>query len=516
MVMTLRLHGCLVQGLCLCLGLVAVAESGAADFNIETLRELIRTRDVRTIEETLELLPTDLRANYTLVFASRSLQGATLSAPRAILYGVDGRFVVSFNGDANERGYDVLETMQFDERTNSFHFRELSFPIGGQGAQESEDNPARCVACHGRPARPIWDTPPSWPGVYGERYRTGLSKAESDGMQKFLARETESRRYRYLVGVRRFADRETYVANAHDLYNGERFEPPNARLSMLLATLNVRSIVSDLSDAPAFLPHRYVLLAAAGGDCGAVASFFPESLRSVLIRAMATYAQSSVTADAGQEAAKRFRRVDTTDGYHGGVAVSDPVALRFIAERLVGLPRQRWSLALERETHDLAAPEGSLSLEQLLFQKLTVSEPELGDLRSFRSFNATDSYCSELRRRSQRELAVFYGAGGIQRLDSADGKTAGGDELRPRLLDSCVACHTGDVGPVLPFGDSAVLGPRLAAGGYARGRLLDEILFRLTPQAGAARMPRGINPTPAEQRELEDYFLRLGQTSRAP
>jgi hypothetical protein len=101
-----------------------VAESCAADFNIDMLRELIRTPGVRTIEETLALLPTDLRANYTLVFASRSLQAATFSAPRAILYGVDGRFIVSFNGDANERGYDVLETMQFDERSN----RELRNP----------------------------------------------------------------------------------------------------------------------------------------------------------------------------------------------------------------------------------------------------------------------------------------------------------------------------------------------------------------------------------------------------
>src|ERR1700687_4174895 len=223
------------RAICLCLGVAAGSEASAADFNIDTLRGLIRTRDVRTVEESLALLPADLRTNYTLVFASRSLQGATLSAPRAILYGADGRFIVSFSGDTGE-GHDALETMQFDERSNGFHFRELTFPKGGQGVQVSEDNPPRCAACHGLPARPIWDTPPSWPGVYGERYRTGLSKAESVGMQGFLARQAEDPRYRYLIGARRFADRATYVEGAHALYNGERFEPPNARLSVLLAT----------------------------------------------------------------------------------------------------------------------------------------------------------------------------------------------------------------------------------------------------------------------------------------
>ena len=504
----------LVQVVCLCLGLAAAAEACATDFNIDTLTGLIRSRDARTVEETLALLPADLRANFTLVFDSRSLQGATLSAPRAILYGADGRFIVAFNGDTSERGYDVLETMQFDERSNSFHFRELTFPGAGQDVQVSEANPARCAACHGRPARPIWDTPPSWPGVYGERYRTGLSKAESLGIQGFLARQAENPRYRQLIGARRFADRTTYVANAHALYDGERFEPPNARLSVLLATLNVRSIVSDLSAQPAFFAHRYVLLAAAGSDCGAPVSFFPDSSRAKVTEALAAYEQSSVAAGAGQEKAKRYRRASTADGYRAGVGARDPIAFRFIAERLIGLPRQRWSLAMERGTYDLAAPDGALSLEQLLFEKLAVSEPELRDLRSFRSFTPTDAYCTELRRRSERELTAFYGATGIEHL-AARATEAVGDVPHPRLLDSCVACHTGEVGPELPFADSAALGSRLAVGAYARGRLLDEILFRLTPQAGAARMPRGINPTPAEQRELEDYFIRVAQTSAA-
>ncbi len=404
-----------VNSLCLCLGLLVAVDTRAADFTFDALAELVRSRSVATVEQALAVLPAELRANYALVFASRSLQDAAPAAPRAILYGADGRFIVTFNGDAGERGYDVLETMQFDERSNSFHFREVSFP-SAESPKVSEDNPGRCTACHGRPARPIWDTLPTWPGVYGERYRAGLSKPESIGMQAFLARQAQDPRYRYLIGARRFGDRATYVASAATLYNGQNFEPPNARLSALLATLNVRSLVADLAAQPAFAPHRYVLLAAAAGNCGDLKSFFPASMRPASAQAMADYGQSAAAAaGARQEAAKRLRRASNDESYRGGAATSDPMMLRFIAERLVGMPRQRWSLALEDGTYDLAAPEGALSLEQLLFERLAGSEPDLRELRAFRSFGATDALCAELSRRSERELTVFYGAAGSER-----------------------------------------------------------------------------------------------------
>jgi mono/diheme cytochrome c family protein len=499
---------CLLQKLYLCLALLAGADACAADFNVDVLTGLIRNRNARTVEEVLALLPSELRENYALAFASRSLQDATPSAPRAILYGGDARLIITFNGDAGKRGYDALETMQFDERSNSFHFRELSFP-SGEGVKISEDNPARCAACHGRPARPIWDSPPSWPGIYGERYRAGLSKAEAVGMTAFLARQPSDPRYRQLIGAQRFGERATYVASAHALYNGESSDPPNARLSKLLASMNVRSLVSELSSAPAFSAHRYVLLAAAGGNCGSVTSFFPGSLQSALKEAMAVYEQSSAAAASVQEAAKRRRRASSSAGYRAGVAGSDPIALRFVAEELLGFPRQRWSLALEANAFDLASPDGALSLEELFFEKLAASEPELRDLRSFRSFTTSDAYCGELRLRSERELGTFYAAAGIERLRAAGRPGAAGDTERPALLDHCIACHNGNVGPALPFGEPAALGPRLRAGGYPRGRLLDEILYRLASPAGPGRMPRDINPTQAEQHDLENYFLHL-------
>ncbi len=497
---------------CFSLALLAAARLHAADdFRFETLSGLAGARHSDNVQGALMLLPPELRANYTLVFASRSLQGATPYAPRAILFGSDARLIVTFNGDAAERGYDVLETMQFDDRTNTFHFRELSFP-SGLGAVASEDNPARCAACHGRPARPIWDALPTWPGVYGERYRAGLSKPESAGMRAFLARQASDPRYGQLIGAQRLGDRETYVAGAATRYDGDKFEPPNARLSVLLATLNVRSIVSDLSNQPAFAPHRYVMLAAAGGDCGSLSAFFPDSMRSATDGAMRAFEKASEAAGALQRTAKRNRRASIAEGYQSGVAVNDPVRLRFIAERLVGMPRQRWNLALEAETFDFASPDGALSLQQLLFEKIASAEPELRDLRSFRSFTAADAYCAELRRRSRRDLAAYYraiGSDALQRVSAAPAAAADGRAAPPGLIQHCIACHDGEVGPALPFADPAALGPRLTTGEYPHGRLLDEILYRLSPQAAAGRMPRDVNPTPAEQHDLEEYFVRL-------
>ncbi len=494
--------------------LFAAAGACASEFNVDVLAGYIQNRDVRSVEQMLALLPSDLRANYALAFASRSLQEATPSAPRAILFGSDARFIVTFNGDAGQRGYDALETMQFDERSNSFHFREVSFRSSGEGIV-SEDNPARCAACHGRPGRPIWDTPPSWPGIYGERYRAGLSKTESIGMAAFLARQASDPRYRYLIGARQLNERQTYVPSAHALYNGESFDPPNARLAKLLASMNARSLVSELAAAPAFSAHRYVLLGAAEGNCGSVTQFFPAGLQVSLRLAMADYERSSLAAGAGQQAAKRLRRASTRDAYRAGLEAADPIALRFIAEQLVGLPRQRWSLALEDGTFDLAAPEGALSLEQLFFERLAAGEPELRDLRSLRSFSATDGYCAALRGRSKRELTRFYAAAGAGQLHAGGPPIKDGALRHPPLLDHCIACHDGEVGPALPFGDPVALAPRLTAEGYAHGRLLDEILYRLAPQAGPDRMPRDVIPTPAELHELEDYFTRVA-ASRGP
>ena len=497
----------------------------AEPFGFAALRQLIETRDVRTVEGLIEALPVELRTHYSLVFASRSLQGASFAAPRAILFGDDATLVVTFNGDTNERGHDAVETMEFDPLTHQFLFREITFPTGREGGEPhfSDANPARCAACHGAPARPVWDSAPLWPGVYGERYRAGLSAIEAAGLKTFLAQQRSHPRYRGLLGAENLSHRDTYVPTSRELYNGVMPEPPNARLSMLLATLNVRSIVSEIVRAPAARAHRYVLLAAAVGGCGPLVQFYPDAPAISITDKYAAYEASAGTPRLQQAANKVRRRASDRDARHGLAVPIEAGQLRFVSEQSLGVSTRHWTLALEQGTRDLAAPESAATLDQALFEWVAASDPDLRSMAAYRSFGADDGYCAYLRRESRKALEPWYQAHPVRPATvplGVSGQQTAAEvsqaAVAPALLERCAACHRGEVGPALPFADTDALALALHREGYRRGRLLDEILYRLAPEAGVDAMPRGINITARERGEMEAYFLALASQAPAP
>jgi hypothetical protein len=472
---------------------------------------------IGSVEQYIAALPAEWRENYVLVHRSRSLQGGSYSSPRAILFGRNAEFVASFNGDPAQRGYSAVETMEFDSRSNQFLFREIQFPpvASGSGASAtvtiSEPNPARCIACHDRPARPIWDLPPSWPGVYGERYRAGLSAEEAAGMREFLGAQPAHSRYRYLLGAEAWAGRERYVRDQHAAYNGSIAEPPNERLSVLLANLNTRRILFDMAARPQFQANAYLLLAAAGSSCGSLAQFRPGASASD-DEDFARFAAAAREADKRQAAAKAVRR--TADAARYGLAAqNDLTRLRYVVERELGLSTEHWTLALERGTYDMSLPEGSISLEQALFQWLAPGDPTLRHVAAYRTFDAKDAYCEHLRNASRRALEGWNAQHplAVPAAEAARDVSAVAASTKPALLDRCILCHTGEVAPRLPFADPLALGPQLLTGDYPRGRLLDEILYRLSPKAGADSMPRGLTLDAAERRSLEQYFLALAR-----
>jgi hypothetical protein len=479
------------------------------------MRGLIESRGINSVEELIEALPADLRTHYTLVFEARGLQGASLANPRAILFGSDAQFIVTFNGDPTERGNSTVETMEFDPRNNNFQFREVQFPANRGGpVLISEANPARCVACHGQPARPVWDTPPAWPGVYGERYGAGLSAEESRGMREFLSLQPDHARYRNLIGAAAFAERDTYVSSARAVYNGVRTTSPNAQLSALLTTLNLRSIMSELASRPAFEAHRYVLLAATEGSCGSLPEYYPDSMRAAIASELRAFKQSSAATDRLQAAAIAARLSNAHGGYkRGGTAVGID-ELRFVVERSLGLTTQQWTLALERNTYDLSAPEGTQTLGQVLFEWVRVTDDDLRRLRAYRSFTGDDHYCEHLRQQSVQALEAWYT--GHPATEARMNAAQGAISSRPELLDRCASCHTGEVAHVIPFADADALAKLLAHGNYPHGRLLDEILFRLAPEAGPRSMPRGITMSAAQRRGLEEYFRALARDGATP
>ena len=498
--------------------LVAFGDVRAAEFDFESLRALVDRSGAGGVEAVVAALPEDLRSRYTLVFDSRSLQGASWSNPRAVLFGSTARLVVTFNGEPSQRGYAALETMEFIPAGNRFLFREISFAPGVSGLEVriSDPNPARCASCHGDPARPIWDAAPLWPGVYGERYGSGLSEREQQGLKEFLALEAAHPRYRHLLGAGALAERDTYVSDSHARYDGGAAEPPNARFSALLATYNVKAILTELAAQPAFSAHLDLLVAASDGGCGALEEFYPPAMRATVAAEYKEFAASGRTNDRLQTAAKSSRREGRGSARATRAASSDVTPLRYVVERDLGVSTQRWTLAFEKGSYDLSAPSGTITLAGALRAWLSRGDGALAGAAAYRTFGMEDPYCAHLRRASVDSLTFWYAnhppAESALRRPQAAAAPVNGSQ--PPLLARCAACHGGDVAPLIPFSDPAALASRLAAGGYPHGRLLDEILYRLAPEAGADRMPRGINIDSDERRALERYFIAVAAAGR--
>lgn len=174
-------------------------------FTYEDLVGLIRGQGLTRLEDVLPQLPTELRSHYALMRESRSLQFASASSPRVILFGRDARLTCAFSGDPAEPRFDTLECFQFRESERKFDFREIQFPTEANGLREvafSEPNVAAdgktaCTTCHGADPRPNWAGYSRWPGAYGEANDVlGHFGREYD---RFVDRRPTDPRYRWLV-----------------------------------------------------------------------------------------------------------------------------------------------------------------------------------------------------------------------------------------------------------------------------------------------------------------------------
>ena len=64
------------------------------------------------------------------MFKSRSLHDASYENPRVLMYGEDAKFIITFNGANNQKGYDAIETMEYNDQDKEFYYREILFPEG--------------------------------------------------------------------------------------------------------------------------------------------------------------------------------------------------------------------------------------------------------------------------------------------------------------------------------------------------------------------------------------------------
>jgi len=216
------------------------------------------------IESLLPLLPANFRSRYVLVYASRSLQGATPRHPRVIMFGLDARFILAFSGSPESKGYDLIETIEFDDRAKKFNFRSIEFPSertntvteeSALSPRISERNPSLCMSCHRQELRPNWDSYAGWPGVYGSTDDT-LPAAEKEQYQNFQNNVfMKEGRYRYFEDPGKYPEGSGYI----DYYKRNR---PNLQFNLLISRLSSQANARALKENKQLHKFRYAMLAA--------------------------------------------------------------------------------------------------------------------------------------------------------------------------------------------------------------------------------------------------------------
>ena len=441
-----------------------IASAGGYDF--AAVQSLITAGHIRSIEDLLLALPGTLRYHYALVFASRSLQEASFELPRVILYGSDARLVITFTGDPGQRGFNVLETMEFDDGTGQFRLREIEFPVDPSdtaAVRVSEPNPSRCQRCHGMPARPVWETPPLWPGAYGERYHRSLSAEEQTGLRRFLARQSTDPRYRSLLGAERFADPQTFRPSTQSSYSGTPSEPPNAALSAFLEPLVSRSIAAELTQNPRFEAYQYLLLGVSDGGCGGLNEFYPTSHWRAVRTAYSNYANATER-ESEREAAAKQLRLTPGNRQHSAAARPHPAGalnmIRFVAETELNMSTRTWTLSLEKGDYGYTpAPSALGSLRGALLTEVARRDARVKPLSEYATSADGNRYCRYLQRSSQAALehelpraglvsavatpapTVLPNPGGLRPEQLAPVTFGPHDLTPPGTVNICAGCH---------------------------------------------------------------------------
>jgi hypothetical protein len=248
--------------------------------NITDLRAILdanlRPGSPVTIEQLLPLLPREFRNGSTLIRESQSNQEGTPEAPRAILYGPDAKFVLTFNGKGN-----TLEIMQWNDATARFTLMEVTMPYRGRGDVNERPD---CGNCHGNPSDPDYpkvnfDPHNTWIGAYCSMSHGGgvdaacSARVEAKEMAAFNAKRASHPRYRHIPTLpadevqRRLAASGIARGVAPNLQlcpSGDSLEP-NTRLNDLLSELNFKRILSLLKASPAWNNYKYAFTSLALG-----------------------------------------------------------------------------------------------------------------------------------------------------------------------------------------------------------------------------------------------------------
>ncbi len=248
-----------------------------APFNEASLQELLQKnpatgRPVDSIKELMPLLPQELRANFTFVYDSRSPFHSSISPeyPRVILFAPDGRLVLTFTGDEGKPGFDLLESMSFDDNGAKFELHPHLLPAAKRRGWRPSAAATNCSSCHGSDPRPIFDSYPLWPGFYGSVqdtfFQDRIGAKELENYLKFLGGAAKTGVYKNL-DFPAASPVSPYLDPRAAGYDTVTLDPsalkflPNTRLGMALSQLNRARIYRKLKEGKSFSTNEKRLLA---------------------------------------------------------------------------------------------------------------------------------------------------------------------------------------------------------------------------------------------------------------
>lgn len=260
----------------------------------------------------------ELFSHFSLMRKSQSLQDATPAAPRAIVYGKDARFILTFNGSPNQAGFNHIEMMQFVDTAGGggkFELREIAFdPAKRKRPVISEINPAKCARCHGTDPKPLWEDYDRWPGAYGEdddalidfddpsRYPTSLDgdnaivarhRQHLKEFRSFMVNRVQHPRYKWLIIPEGAGSPVApYIPSGR---SGKSPLRPNLNLTALFSELNGKRVARKFADyGEACFAKGAPLAAALLLECDAVDSqrVLMKSITEQLLNDQRQYASS--------------------------------------------------------------------------------------------------------------------------------------------------------------------------------------------------------------------------------
>lgn len=357
--------------LSLCLSLGLLRAEAHAPLTFAHVRDLVKDHQIKRIEDLLPLLPEQYRSKFALIYKSESAQGASATQPRVILFGDSGsgkdfqraQLILAFNGSPDQKGGQVLESIEYEPQAKKFMFRSIDF---SSGVAKIHENPEQCMKCHSKSLHPNWDTYPLWPGAIGGN-ENGHSKMGPSGRMMTYYPDIEVAAAKHFLSSAPTHDRYRHLKLGPEIKNEsmllQALGARNVGLSQLFTTYNAEKVLAEITRSPEFSKFEKAFSAAIDNS-PAFFSYLPDPQAAKL-----RYETRKADTAGKLESyfAERKARYLKSTGLHPesdnmryefhSEELETVTKLRLLAEDYLHIPTRDWSLTRFPDTYAFIGPE---------------------------------------------------------------------------------------------------------------------------------------------------------------